>query len=106
PDDLAGRDGEADAVERAEAAEAARDAIEGKQRGHDARPRGSEHSARAPSPPSSGGEGWGDGVHPRVTTIIVLMERAPHRDPLPARAGRGSAGALPIHATAPRSRSA
>jgi branched-chain amino acid transport system permease protein len=48
-------------------------------------------SLSSPSPPSSGGEGRGEGVYPRV----VLCGTTPHPNPLPARAGRGSAGAVP-----------
>src|SRR5215472_10791424 len=50
----------------------------------------------APSPPS-GGEGRGEGAAPPVMTSRLLRWphlSAPHPNPLPARAGRGSAGAV------------
>jgi DNA ligase-1 len=55
----------------------------------------SEHGARAPSPPS-GGEGWGEGAPPRAVSGIGASRtlNAPHPNPLPAKAGRGSAGAV------------
>src|SRR5215813_4797932 len=43
------------------------------------------------------GRGWGEGASPRIVTsrlFSLLNLSAPHPDPLPARAGRGGAGAV------------
>src|SRR5215470_2647643 len=44
---------------------------------------GHEHCARAPSPPL-GGEGWGEGVYPRVEASR-FVESPPHPDLLPLK---------------------
>ena len=48
------------------------------------------HAARAPSPPSSGGEGRGEGA----IRESAARGSTPHPDPLPASAGRGRAGTV------------
>src|SRR5690242_19857309 len=45
--------------------------------------RATEHTARAPSPPSSGGEGWGEGS----IRESFACGGAPDPDPLPAKSG-------------------
>ena len=57
------------------------------------------HDARAPSPPS-GGEGWGEGVSPRVASSR-FVEAPPHPDLLPLKGekGRRRRAVLPFVAT-------